>query len=287
MKRCPGCGATFLAEDWRCPRCGHEPALVDGFRAFAPEIAAGAAGYDAAHFAQLAQIEAGSFWYRARNRLVSWALRRYFPAARSFFEAGCGSGFVLAGVAAAYPGLRLTASEAAVAGLANASMRVPRAALFQADARRLPWCEEFDVAGAFDVIEHIVEDDAVLQSLHEALVPGGGLLLTVPQHPFLWSEFDARSGHVRRYRAAALRAQLQRAGFEILRMTSFMSLTLLPMLLSRLRPPRADYDPVDQLRLPRWLDAMLSAALAVERAAIRAGLSLPMGGSLLVVARKT
>mgnify|MGYP003351449499 CR=1 FL=1 len=35
---------------------------------------------------------------------------------------------------------------------------------------------------------------------------------------------------------------------------------------------------------PGWLDALFSAALAIERAAIRAGLSLPFGGSLVVVA---
>jgi len=35
---------------------------------------------------------------------------------------------------------------------------------------------------------------------------------------------------------------------------------------------------------PKWLDALFSAALAIERAAIAAGLSLPFGGSLLVVA---
>jgi hypothetical protein len=37
---------------------------------------------------------------------------------------------------------------------------------------------------------------------------------------------------------------------------------------------------------PRWLDALFSAALALERAAIGAGLSLPFGGSLLIVAAR-
>ena len=37
---------------------------------------------------------------------------------------------------------------------------------------------------------------------------------------------------------------------------------------------------------PRWLDALFSAALAIERAAISAGLSLPFGGSLMIVAMR-
>ena len=37
---------------------------------------------------------------------------------------------------------------------------------------------------------------------------------------------------------------------------------------------------------PRWLDALFSAALAIERTVIGWGLSLPFGGSLLIVARR-
>jgi SAM-dependent methyltransferase len=76
------------------------------------------------------------------------------------------------------------------------------------DAQRIPYREEFDVAGAFDVIEDVENDRAVLQELRTALAPGGGLILTVPQHPALWSEYDVRAGHVRRYRASELRAKV-------------------------------------------------------------------------------
>jgi SAM-dependent methyltransferase len=288
MKRCLACAATFAAADWRCPHCGREPQTIDGFRAFAPALAAGASGYDPAHFAELSRLEAGNFWFRARNRLLVWALRRYFPDCRSFLEVGCGSGFVLAGIAAAFPRARLVAGEASTDGLLRAAARVPAAELLQIDARSLPYRDEFDVVGAFDVIEHIADDAAVLAALRAAAVPGGGLLLTVPQHPFLWSEFDVRSGHLRRYRAAQLRERLVEAGFDILTMTSFTTLLLPAMLLSRLarRRPAASYDPVDELRLPRWLDALLQWVLDLERLLIRAGLRLPAGGSLLVVARR-
>ena len=38
--------------------------------------------------------------------------------------------------------------------------------------------------GAFDVLEHIQEDTAVLPQLFQATRPGGGIMLTVPQHPY-------------------------------------------------------------------------------------------------------
>jgi SAM-dependent methyltransferase len=288
LKLCLRCRTKFGGADWKCPQCGAEPALIDGFPAFAPELAHGAEGFDPAHFSELARLEAGNFWFRARNRLILWALARYFPVARNMLEVGCGTGFVLAGIAGSRPTLHMTGSEVATEGLAFAAQRVPAARLIQMDALAIPFHAEFDVAGAFDVIEHIADDRAVLRQLHAALAPGGGLILTVPQHPTLWSEYDARAGHVRRYRRAELREKVAEAGLEIIRMTSFVSLLLPLMFLSRLaqRAPKAHYDPLAELRIAPWLNRILESALGVERALIRAGISFPAGGSLLLVARK-
>ncbi|MGH8661676.1 MAG: class I SAM-dependent methyltransferase, partial [Burkholderiales bacterium] len=248
---------------WRCPQCGYEPSRVGGYPAFAPEHTRGAPGYDPAHFAELARLEAGNFWFRARNRLIAWSIRRYFPGARNVLEVGCGTGFVLAGIGAAFPALKLSGSEAASEGLAFAAARVPGASLMQMDARRIPFRGEFDVVGAFDVIEHIEDDRAVLAELRAAAVPGGGVLLTVPQHPSLWSEFDVRAGHLRRYSARELGSRVLEAGLEIVRITSFVALLLPFMYLSRRaqRAPGAGYDPLAELRIAPWLNRILEGAL--------------------------
>jgi SAM-dependent methyltransferase len=285
---CLRCGTGFASDRWLCPQCGFEPPILAGFPAFAPELAHAEEGYDPAHFSALAELEARNFWFCSRNRLIVWALGRYFPGARRFLEVGCGTGFVLSGVTAACPGLEATGSEVAVEGLGFAARRIPAARLIQMDARRIPFRGEFDVAGVFDVIEHIEDDRAVLRALHGALAPGGGLLLTVPQHPALWSEFDVRSRHVRRYQAAELRDKVMEAGFDIVRMTSFVTLLLPLMAASRFarRSPAANYDPLDEFRIPPALNWVLEKALDFERALIRVGVHLPVGGSLLVVARR-
>lgn len=288
MRLCPACGATLVAAGWDCGACGHRPQQRAGFVALAPALAAQSEGFNPALFAELAALESRNFWFRARNRLLVWALRRYFPGAANFLEVGCGTGFVLQGIAAAFPALTLCASEAQTEGLAYAAGRVPRAQFLQMDARRMPFDREFDVIGAFDVIEHIAEDETVLAAMYRAVRPGGGILLTVPQHPSLWSEYDVRAHHVRRYTAGELRHKLTRAGFEIVKMTSFVSLLLPLMLLSRRsqRVTGADYDPLAELRIAPAANALLECVLDAERLLIRAGLSLPAGGSLLAVARR-
>jgi SAM-dependent methyltransferase len=288
LKLCLRCGAKFDYDSWQCRKCGFEPPLKDGYPAFAPQLAAANQGYDAAYYGELCALEARNYWFRARNALIAWAMRKYFHAARSFFEIGCGTGFVLAGVARAMPQLAMHASEVSSSGLPYAAQRVPQAALFQMDARAIPFVEHFDVIGLFDVIEHIDEDVAVLAQAHRAVRAGGGLIVTVPQHRFLWSQYDEHAHHVRRYTARELQDKVLQAGFRMIMMTSFVSLLLPLMMLSRRRQrkPAAGYDVLADLRVGRLANWMLESILAVERALIRCGIRFPAGGSLLLVARR-
>ena len=292
MRLCPGCGQPLAAAGWDCSNCGYRAARRAGFVALAPKLAEQAQtqneGFDPALFSELAALEARNFWFRARNRLILWALQRHAPGFSDFLEVGCGTGYVLQGIAAAFPQARLVASEAETVGLRFAAERVPRAEFLQLDARRMPFSGEFDAIGAFDVIEHITEDETVLAQMRRALKPGGHLLLTVPQHPFLWSEYDVRAHHVRRYTRPELRQKLERAGYRIVKMTSFVSLLLPLMMLSRMTKTAkaADYDPLAELRIGSVTNAVLERVLDAERLLIRAGLSLPAGGSLLAVAQR-
>ena len=102
------------------------------------------------------------------------------------------------------------------------------------DARCILFECEFDVVGTFDVLEHLVEDERALAQMFNAARPGGGLLVTVPQHRFLWSESDRFAMHQRRYSRTELRKKVESAGFQIERITSFNSLLLPLMILSRL-----------------------------------------------------
>lgn len=220
--------------------------------------------------------------------MIGWAIQRYFERPAKILEIGCGTGFVLSEIRRIFPVTELSGSEASCAGLAFAAQRVKSASLFQMDARNIPFREEFDVVGAFDVLEHIREDERVLSQMHAALRPGGGIVVTVPQHAFLWSPVDEVAGHVRRYSARELIEKVSRAGFHVTRATSFVSLLLPLMIASRLGRRNSSGKAVaeSEFVLGPVGDFLLERLFDVERGLIRMGLSFPVGGSMLIVARK-
>jgi predicted SAM-dependent methyltransferase len=54
------------------------------------------------------------------------------------------------------------------------------------------------------VVEPIEEDRGVLAQTFRALRPGGGLIVTVPQHRFLWSRYEEHAHHVPRHGGAEI-----------------------------------------------------------------------------------
>jgi SAM-dependent methyltransferase len=240
-------------------------------------------GFDPSRFEAIAAAEQQHFWFRSRAQLIVWAVHKHFPRAQSLLEIGCGTGNILAAFLKQGFLNRVVGSEAHPEGLAFAARRAPGAELLQMDARRIPYRDEFDVVAAFDVIEHVEEDEQVLAGMYAACRPGGGILLTVPQHAWLWSRRDEFAGHLRRYDRPALLRKLGAAGFERAWATSFMSLLLPLMFLSR---RRRKFSPSGELEIGAAANRVLGAVMALERRLIAAGLSLPFGGSLLAVAHK-
>ena len=111
MKICIACAARFDVLTWQCPACLFSPGFIENYPAFSPKLAYENEGFKADLFVKLAALEEKNFWFRARNRLIIWALKQYFPKINDFFEVGCGTGFILAGLAQAFPNLTLYGSE--------------------------------------------------------------------------------------------------------------------------------------------------------------------------------
>lgn len=263
--------------------------LIDGFHAYAPDFAYGGGGFKASYFSELARLEEANFWFVSRNQLILWVLEEYCQNFQSFLEIGCGTGYVLSGVSKQFPRATLHGSEIFTAGLGFAAARWPFTNLMQMDARNIPFVDEFDVIGAFDVLEHIQEDELVLEQIHAALKSQGVMLLTVPQHTWLWSASDEYACHVCRYTALDLHQKIESVGFQIARSTSFVTTLLPAMIVSRFlqkKVPKEKFAAAAELKIYSWLNALFSQMLNAELALIKKGFNFPVGGSRLVVARK-
>lgn len=288
MRLCLACGARFNGDGWECASCGYSPRMESGYRIFAPEMTKLSHGFDRAYFSTLAKIEETHWWFLSRKVLILWALRRYFFPFKSFLEIGCGTGFTLSGIQEAIPDLSLSGSDLFIEGFAYAGKRLPRASFFQMDARKIPFEEEFDVIGAFDMLEHVDNDEEVLSELFKAVKWGGGIIVTVPQHRFLWSQQDKYSFHKRRYTREGLIEKVKKVGFQETWATSFVSLLLPTMFLARLvrNRKKSEFDVFREFRIGSSLNQVLLKIMSVEILMIRKGISLSAGGSLLLVAKK-
>jgi SAM-dependent methyltransferase len=84
-----------------------------------------------------------------------------------------------------------------------------------ADVEQMPE-SGVDYIFSLNVFEHIEDDTAMFRALCRLLRPGGRFYLYVPAFPILYTSMDRKVGHYRRYRADALRKQVENAGFRVL-----------------------------------------------------------------------
>ena len=287
MKRCLACEHLFDAAGWRCPNCGRapEPGRFPSFLSEDSSVDYVVEAYDDEQW--LAFEAANAFWFRPRARLIGNLIHAHFGAPGSFLEVGCGAGGVMEALSARFPEMRIVGGEPAGGGLAIAARRVPQAELLLVDALSLPFRAEFDVVGAFDVLEHLEDDRGAISEIAAATRPGGLVIISVPQHPRLWSRYDEAGGHHRRYTRRDLLTKLEAGGLRVECATSFVMSLLPGVAWSRYRANRArDYDVVAFDSRPKPGSRLLEWVLEREVALIARGVSLPVGSSLVVAARR-
>ena len=241
--------------------------------------------YPSEMFPRLAAAEASHWWFRSRNKVIIWTIKNFVKGCRDFLEIGCGTGFVLEGLSREFPNFNLSGSEYFQEGLSFAKKRVPQAQFKQLDATKMEDREKYDGIGAFDVLEHIDDDRTVLQNIYRALRPGGYLVVTVPQHRWLWSVVDEQAHHVRRYEKTDLISKIREAHFEVVYCSSFVSLLTPLMWLSRISANgKKDFDAMSEFKISKTLNTVLESVMSFERFLLRMGVRFSVGGSLLVLA---
>ncbi len=236
-----------------------------------------------AHIESLQSLEAGYWWYVGR---VEWACSiltsqysKTLPLKR-YADLGCGTG----GFAKELD-TRFGFEKVALVDLDPAMLkRVPLSPHFDVLSRdfskpfTLPW--KADVISCMDVLEHIEDDSGFLSCARSQLKENGLLVLSVPAHQALYSDWDRQLGHYRRYNKHTLHACLDKAGFQVLE-SSYQWSFLSPIAPYRKLRQRFQRQRIEFPKVSPWVNNQLIRASRWERRLSRV-LPAPFGTSLMI-----
>jgi len=238
------------------------------------------------------EIELNSFWFEHRNNAILAAMRMFSPPG-TVFDIGGGNGFVALGIKNA--GREVVLVEPGFDGVRNARDRGlnPIICSTLEDAGFLK--HTIPAIGIFDVLEHVEDDTAFLNTLRSLLVQGGRIYITVPAYGFLWSIEDDFAQHHRRYTRQTLSAKLKQASFAVEFATYIFAFLPIPIFFARTIPSKLRIkkairveDAVNQHKnenVRALSGRLLRLALDIEIKVLESKRTIPFGGSCLVVAR--
>jgi SAM-dependent methyltransferase len=236
-------------------------------------------------YERLAAVERQGWWFRSLHDRLIAAWRRAAetaPAEPRLLDAGCGTGGLLARLAAALPQARRFGLDIDpfAAALARASGRAP---VSVGSVAALPFARDsFDAVFSADLLCHRgVEPQAALAAIRSCLKPGGVLILNLPAYPWLFSDHDRAVDNVRRFARGEVRALLHQCGYGRIRVRHWNSLLFPVMVLKRLARIGGASDVV---LLPAPVEAAFRTIARAESRLASCGLHFPFGGSILATA---
>ena len=238
-----------------------------------------------------ARAEARHFWFRGFRAFVTPLLQRAAAGRRDalLLDCGCGTGAnveLLNRFGRAY-GFDLTEVGLQI-GRKSGRTRLARATV---TAAPFP-TGSFDIVTSFDVLYSLADSDekTAIAEMYRLLKPGGYAVVNVAAMQVLRGDHSVLSREVRRYSRAELRALLEGAGFQILRLT-YTNATLFPALavarlMQRRRGLRREHEADAEISVPpEPINAVMTLVMQLEALWLRL-FDAPFGSSLLCLARK-
>ena len=144
-------------------------------------------------------------------------------------------------------------------------------------------CTNPDIVTLLDVIEHVADPSTLLAPIVQSAPPGTLFVITVPALPLLWSVWDERLGHQRRYTKGSLSDELRGLDLDVIEIAYLFPELLVPTLVRRFLGKGHRSSGAEFPELPRWLDRLLYVVSSVTYKARRIW---PAGTSLVLVGRR-
>jgi SAM-dependent methyltransferase len=236
-------------------------------------------------YERMAGAETHSWWFRARRRILTQAIRRLeLPPDPRIVDVGCGTGANLAMLAehgyvtGVEPSTRAASLARTSSGLAVLTAEAHETGL--PDGR-------IQLVTMLDVLEHLDDEAPALREVTRLLQQGGYFLFTVPAFMMLWSGHDEALHHHRRYRRGPLRRLVEAAGLEVEWVSYYNASLFPPVAAIRLarRLVGGGSRSADVGQVSGWRSQLLEGLFAAERHVV-GRVPLPFGVSLIGVARK-
>ncbi|HJQ59974.1 MAG TPA: class I SAM-dependent methyltransferase [Vineibacter sp.] len=232
-------------------------------------------------------LEGRLWWYRGLHGLMADQVEpQGRRAGGPLLDAGCGTGGLLAALAQRWPQSRRLGLEydGIAAGLAAEKSG---AGVVVGTITALPFASaSLGAMVSADVLPHRLVDPAqALKEAYRCLESGGILVLNLPAYGWMLSAHDRHVHTARRFTRRQAIGLVRAAGFEIQRAT-YWNCLLFPLMVLRRMLTRWSAAGSDVRPFPAPVDWLFGALVGVERRLIGWGVSLPFGGSVLLVARK-
>lgn len=242
-------------------------------------------------YANLSAVEERMWWFRGMKRILLGILDTLAGRSRvrDVLEVGCGTGAIARLLERRF-GWQVTPTDLSEVGLTHARESGLRR-LVRCDGLRLPFPDgSFDALITLDMLVHLQpgQEKVAFSEFTRILRPGGTLVLRAAAFQALRSRHSDYVGERQRYTRAQLRREAERQGLRVVRAT-YANMFLLPVawLKFRVWEPLSSAPVASGVELgPPWLEEGLHAPLALEAALIGAGINLPLGQSILLIAEK-
>jgi 2-polyprenyl-3-methyl-5-hydroxy-6-metoxy-1,4-benzoquinol methylase len=232
-------------------------------------------------------LEDTYWWFVARRKMVINLLRQYVKNREniSILDIGCGTGNNLIELSKLGQAIGLDDSQEAIDFCRQRGLYD----VVKQNAEEINLSDNsFNVITMLDVLEHVQDDNKVLNNCYNLCKKDGLMLITVPAYGFLWSEHDEALQHKRRYTASELRNKLILANFKIIKLSYTITSLFFPIFFIRLWQSifkDSTHPQTSIVLLPKLINNFIIKILDFENSLLRF-INYPIGVSIVCLATK-
>lgn len=238
-------------------------------------------------YQEMYDIECSHWWFLGKRLIISTFLDRYLDFGNRFrkiLDVGCGTGITMRLLRNYGVTYGIDVSEEALYFCRKRGHQ----RLTKGDANEIPFNDNcFDGITAVDLLEHLENEEKIVEEFYRVLKKNGLLLISVPAFKFLWSEHDLAAEHKRRYTLEEIEYLIKKR-FSILKIT-YTNIFIFPAvaayrIFKNMLPWRKEIK-TDFFAIPRTINSLLYLLYKVEAPLLRQ-INFPFGLSIMVAAKK-